>query len=185
MVLFNELSITPDGKNLIIDISVKNDSYYTNVYLDTIYIDTQDTYVDGGPSENRIFEYHIVQPGAKTFKIQLDRADLMNISLNDNLFFVYIKTRGVPSPDTPCGGDQTYTLGVVFNTCNIYNYMMQSIRDTLKECAIPKHFIDSYLRYKAFIVAINTEHYAEAIKFYNKFFKNIPSTTNIGCGCNG
>ena len=42
MVAFQELRITPDGQKLIIDVSVKDLEYYTNVYLDTIQIDTQD-----------------------------------------------------------------------------------------------------------------------------------------------
>ena len=43
MVQFNELRITPDGQKLIIDVSVKDLEYYTNVYLDTVQIDAANT----------------------------------------------------------------------------------------------------------------------------------------------
>ena len=36
MVDFNELRVSPDRKNLIIDVSIKDLSYYENVYIDSI-----------------------------------------------------------------------------------------------------------------------------------------------------
>ena len=35
MVDFNELRVSPDRKNLIIDVSIKDFSYYENVYIDS------------------------------------------------------------------------------------------------------------------------------------------------------
>ena len=46
MVQFNELRITPDNRELIIDVSVKDLDIYTNVYLDYIMIDNQDTFIE-------------------------------------------------------------------------------------------------------------------------------------------
>ena len=43
MIQFNELRISQSGDRLIIDVSVKDLEYYTNVYLSEILIDTQDT----------------------------------------------------------------------------------------------------------------------------------------------
>jgi hypothetical protein len=40
MIQFNDLKITSDGKTLIIDVSVKDLDYYTNVFLDSIIIDS-------------------------------------------------------------------------------------------------------------------------------------------------
>lgn len=57
MVGFQELRITPDGKNLIIDVSVLDLPCYQDVYLDSIVIDTQDTFIENGPSSNPIFLY--------------------------------------------------------------------------------------------------------------------------------
>lgn len=52
MINFNELKIAQDGSLLTIDVSVKDLEYYKDVYIESIYVDTQDTYINGGPSSN-------------------------------------------------------------------------------------------------------------------------------------
>lgn len=59
MVDINELYITPDNKKIILDISVKHKSYYKDVYLDSIMIDTQDTYLQTGVSDNWVYKRKI------------------------------------------------------------------------------------------------------------------------------
>ena len=51
MIQFNKLQINREGTKLTIDIAVKDLEYYNNVYIDSISIDTQDTFVNSGPSE--------------------------------------------------------------------------------------------------------------------------------------
>ena len=50
MIQFNKLQINREGTKLTIDIAVKDLEYYNNVYIDSISIDTQDTFVNRGPS---------------------------------------------------------------------------------------------------------------------------------------
>lgn len=50
MIKFNQLSITPDGRKMIIDVMVKDHDFLKDVYLDSIIIDAGDTYTQGGPS---------------------------------------------------------------------------------------------------------------------------------------
>ena len=59
MIQFNELRITPDGKKLVIDASVKDLNYYNNVYIDAVIVDTQNTYVSSGPSSKPVFYYEV------------------------------------------------------------------------------------------------------------------------------
>jgi hypothetical protein len=59
MVDFNELRITPDGQYLIIDVTVKSNSLYDNVYISRIDIDNQDTYINGGPSGKTLYSEEI------------------------------------------------------------------------------------------------------------------------------
>lgn len=184
MVQFNELRITPDGQKLIIDVSVKDLEYYTDVYLDSIQIDTQDTFVESGPSSEVVYT-KTIDGNSKSVRLELGTGDLLP-TLNDNLFFVYIRTKGAPSIDTPCGMDNSITLGTVLNKYPIYSDIMQYVKEVNADCIIPKHFIDKYLRFKAFEISIITDHYTEAIKYYNKFIKNIDNTaTNLNCGCHG
>lgn len=50
MIKFNQLSITPDGRKMIVDVMVKDHDFLKDVYLDSIIIDAGDTYNQGGPS---------------------------------------------------------------------------------------------------------------------------------------
>lgn len=61
MVDINELYITPDNKKIILDISVKKKKYYKDVYLDSVIIDTQDTFVESinAPSDEWILKRKI------------------------------------------------------------------------------------------------------------------------------
>lgn len=56
MIAIHECRITDDGKYLIIDASVLNNSYYKNVYIESVIIDTDKTYQEGGYSYNPIYE---------------------------------------------------------------------------------------------------------------------------------
>lgn len=251
MVTFNELRITPDGNTLIIDVAIKDLRYYDNVGLDTILIDTQDTFTAEGPSSkavrfpvinsigaesfeqefgdtydfkgtlkegflytfkvpNPTGEYTIngnLYPAAKlttgvhkyekgklvavttpikSYRIEINKND-STLTFKDNLLFVYVKTNGAPASDTPCGMDEETTLGVTLYHYPIYNAMMNSIKELEKNCEVPKNFINSILRFKAFELAIDTEHYNQAIIYYNKFIKNINlnTVTSNKCNCYG
>lgn len=189
MIKFNELRITNDGKYLIIDASVRNTSYYDNVYIDSIYIDTQDTYKDGGPSSSVVYSNNITNASPdfnyKRYRWELSVGDLLP-SLSNNLFFIYVKAKGTPKSDTPCGMDNEYTLGVTFDTCSLYNALMSYVREVNNSCDIPKNFIDLFLQFKALEISINTDHYMQAIDFYNSFIKDIKLTKSIkSCNCHG
>lgn len=215
MITFQELRVTPDGKKLIIDASVKDLSYYTNVFLDAIIIDSQDTYVAGQPSTKPIFYYEVTsnstevypstdldnptreeenkdiiyvnegeESGEKRVRLELDTKAL-NVNLSTTLFFVYVVTKGTPSADTPCNMDNQTTLGVAANLYPFYRNTMGCMKEVEEECSIPKTFIDRLLRFKALELSIATGNYAQAIKYWNKFFRKIKSTVVTKCRCNG
>lgn len=190
MIHFNELKITPDGAHLIIDISVKNETYYKNVYLDSIVIDNQDTYVGTGPSSNPVYQYTIPDvvsglTARHSFRKHF-RLDLASIDLPlDGLLFVYIRTKGTPAPDTPCGEDNVTTLGTVVNVYPFYQQAMNYIGELASNCSIPQNFTDYILKLKGLELAIRTGNYPDAIKYFNKFFKNKSDVVirKGGCGC--
>ena len=90
MIQFNELRINPEGTKLIIDVSVKNSVYYENVYIDTISIDTQNTFIDSGPSSNVAYTNTLTGDN-KSVRLELGMGDLLP-SLLDNMFFVLLIT---------------------------------------------------------------------------------------------
>lgn len=201
MVIFNECRIDDEGKRLIIEASVENLSYYKNVYIDSIVIDTDKTYSSNGPSNNPVFskafkkddleieEYDngtTQKTGVKKVRLCLNSKDLKVDSLDNNIFFVYILTTGIPDPDTPCGMDNCFAMGIAVNLRPIYNMAMKYIKELDSTCTIPKGFIDMILRLKAFDLSLRTGNYSIAFKQWDKLFKNkISVSPNTGCGCNG
>ncbi len=196
MIQFNTLKITQDGKNLIINASVKNLSYYTNVLIGSIVIDNQDTYSASGPSSNPIYKHSFAGKdlvtnediaGLKNISITISAKELLdnNGDLNDDILYVYLIAVGTPSADTPCGMDNVNTLGVALNLRPIYNNGINYIKQVESTCEIPKDFIDFILRYKALDLALKTENYIQANKYWNKFFKNnnVVSLNTNNCGC--
>ena len=182
MIQFNELKINSEGTKLIIDVSVKNLNYYTNVYLDKIIIDNQDTFIETGPSTKAIYT-KIIDGNEKSFRLELDNNIL---SIKDNLFFVYVKVKGVPSADTPCGMDNIITVGSVLYALPLYCNMLNKLQLEYKNvCNIPRHFIDSFLRYKGLQLALVTGNNLQAIEYYNSLMSNKSSTLSNNCGCYG
>lgn len=200
MIQFNTLKITPDGKNLLINASVKNLEYYTNVLISSIVIDNQDTYSASGPSSSPIYKNSFAGKdpatgkevnGLKTINITISAKEFLdnNGNLNDDILYVYLiasdKSEDAPSPDTPCGMDNATTMGIAINLRPIYNKGMAYLKQIERSCEIPKEFINYILEYKALDLAIKTKNYIQANKYWNKFFKeiNVTSINTTSCGC--
>ena len=200
MVHFNELRITEDNKYLIVDASIDSDECFSNVTLDTIVIDNQDTYVESGPSSSPILTIDaktvynkvlgetpdtytpIVSESKECVYYVKDNKNIrVFINLGDNnikdtdILFVYIMTDGTPT----CEVDKSYILGTVVNLYTVYKRVMNHIKEIDCSCSIPKHFIDFILKLKALELCIKTGNYTKAIEYW-KSFNNIINTC-----CNG
>lgn len=182
MIEFTELKV--EGESLIIKASVRDLSYYDNVYINKIVIDTQDTFSSSGPSSSPIYTTTI-SGNQKSVELVLSSTNLSNVDLKENLFFVYAVAKGTPSASTPCGMDNINSIGVTYAKCPIFNTVMRTVKEMDNSCVIPVGFIDSILRYKALEYAIASKHYLQAIYYYNKFYKNLPVTITSTCGCHG
>ena len=124
--------------------------------------------------------------GTKRMYLCLSTKDLNISSYNNGIFFVYIVATGIPSPCTPCGMDNTFTMGVAVNLRPIYNMAMGFIKELNSSCTIPRGFIDMILKLKAFELSMKTGNYPTAFKYWDKLFKNkVNVSSNKGCGCNG
>lgn len=204
MIVLEQCRIDYEGKNLLIEAEVDNLSYYDNVYIESVVIDTDKTYSPNGPSNNPVyvkdFEYNespyaednehmssygVHKPGVKKISLCLSARDLDGANLNDNIFFVYVSAVGVPSPDTPCCMDNRYVMGIAVNLRPIYNIAIQYIKELDNKCVIPKGFIDTILRIKAFDLSLRTGNYPMAFKQWDRLFKNKISVPSKKCGCNG
>lgn len=183
MVDILKLAIEEEGSALSLSCSVKTDSYYKNVYLDKILIDTQENYSDSGPSDSA-YTLKTFTDNTKTFSI--DKDTTIPIDLKHNIIYIWIVTKGSPTADVPCGKDNKNTLGVAVYIKEIYEIILCALRELASgnKCNIPKNFIDKYFQYKGLIYALDTEHYLQANSWYKKFFNGTTSTTtNTGCSC--
>jgi hypothetical protein len=191
MIKFNELRISLDNSKLYIEAEVLSDNYYKNVGITSIQIDTQDTFAANTnmPSSNVKYYKEISNENGKPVKfinICLNDYDLPDISLKDDILYIWVTTDENIIGEPPCGMDIPRKLGVCINWQYIYNLGIPYIKETSKCCDIADGFVDYILRYKAVLLAIKTGHYTMANKYWNKFFKNKTNNYNIkNCGCNG
>lgn len=185
MIRFNELRITSDNK-LVIDAEVKGDTYYDNVYIDRVIIDNQSTFLMSGPSSTPIYEYSFADDvNEKSVNMILDNSNML-ADMRGDLLFIYIITKGTPSPDTPCGMDNTITMGIAYYEQTILSNYLNYMKEIGRDCAVPRGFIDYFLKVEAFKLSIETGNYTQAIAYWNKFFKGqVVTITNFNCGCNG
>lgn len=184
MVEFQELKITPDGETLIVEVSVKNLEYYENVYLDTISIDTQDTYNGSGPSSNTVYK-KTLEGDQKSIRLEIPSSEILTNSLKDNLFFIWVCTKNPPTAETPCGEDSAVSVGVVFYPYTLYCNMLKVLQlESNRHCSVPKNFIDSFIKYKGLQLSLLTGNYVNAINYYKDIFKDITVISqSVNCNC--
>lgn len=185
MVVFNDLRITPDGQNLLIDAIVAPYKYFENMYISSVSIDTDETFSPTGkPSPNAVVVYESQDTTVKEYSINLSPETFELTSFNGHIFYVYVTVAGTPSADTPCTMDTEYTLGVVLNWQSIYQQGIDHMRQVVNGCCgMPKSFIDYILRFKAFELAIRTAQYSLANDRFKKWFAEDGAKFNPPCGC--
>ena len=186
MITFKELRITPDGQYLIIDAAIDNNDYFSDVYIDSVVIDTQNTYTINGPSSSHVYEYTSIG-NQKEVRLTLTSKDLTSMDrLCGNIFFVYVISKGTPSSQAPAGLTGTQIMGTVVSLRPIYKQALCYIKQVENKCDIPKNFVDFILRWKAFELAIRTGNYTLAIQYWNDLILEPPTITlNTNCSCNG
>lgn len=207
MIHYNNLYITEDGKYLVIDVAIDEDSTYDDVYLYRIAIDTQDTYITNGPSNNAkiIFldEGDVEKPSmngigevknsgkdvkkVKHTKLTLSAKDL-GVNLNKDMLFIYSTASGFILEDRPDAIKYiTDTiLNVVVNTYEVYKSIIPLIKEIGELCKDPISFIDRELQIKAVEYSIKNSNYLLAIKYWKKYFMdNTITSSSNKCNCNG
>ena len=209
MIHYNNLYITEDSKCLVIDVAIDEASYYKDIYLDKIAIDTQDTFVPNGPSNKaKVFTirkneldkvYTSNNEGVfvddtyvyvrdtdklKHIKLYLTSKEL-GVNLSKDMLFVYTIATGIPAPDTPCNCDVNKILSVVVNTYEVYKSIVPLIKEIAETCKEPTSFINRELQIKAVEYAIKSGNYILAIKYWRKYFMNSITATSLNkCNCN-
>lgn len=192
MIIFDRLEISDSGKVLYMDVHVNKASYFDNIYIDRVVIQTSDQVSETDPlTPGSDYIYNLtVEGNEKELHLALNAAcdfEMAYNTLSDKLLFVYVICKGSVGPCTPCRLDELTTLGVTFDTTLLYQIVMQYTRGLNEDCVIPKELIDLILLWNGFKAAIETEHYIPAIDFWKKLFRNKNGVlrTSKGCGCHG
>lgn len=198
MIRFNELKI--EDNYIIIDVQIEEEKYFKDMYIDSIVIDTQDTFIANGPSSKAIYtktfntntdvkkeEIVYIQGIDKhnRVRIYIDGKDL-NVDIHKTMFFVYAIAGGTPAADTPCRWDENKALHTLVDTQVLYNNMIQYVKELNKDCSTPDNFINAILQFNAIDLALKTNQYPLAIDLWKRFYSDIESNIVLpNCGCNG
>ena len=198
MIRFNELKI--EDNYIIIDVQIEEEEYFKDMYIDSIVIDTQDTFIANGPSSKAIYtktfntdtdvnkEEIVYTQGTDKYnrvRIYIDGKDL-NVDIHKTMFFVYVIAGGTPSADTPCRWDENKALHTLVDTQVLYNNMIQYVKELNKDCSTPDNFINAILQFNAIDLALKTNQYPLAIDLWKRFYSDIESNVVLpNCGCNG
>lgn len=185
MINFTQCRVSWDGRYLYITAEINPMDYYTNVFIDKIYVDTQDTFVSSGPSQKPVYEY-TSKGSLKTVTLALEYRDLGLGLLKDKMLFVWVTAKGTPTSDTPCGMDSALKLCVAFNESQIFNKGLSLIRELSDSCKVPAGMQNWALMTNTFKLALETGDYTTAIDLWNTLIKGSTiSSKPQNCGCNG
>ena len=198
MIRFNELKI--EDNYIIIDVQIEEEKYFKDMYIDSIVIDTQDTFIANGPSSKAIYtktfntdtdvnkEEIVYTQGTDKYnrvRIYIDGKNL-NVDIHKTMFFVYVIAGGTPTADTPCRWDENKALHTLVDTQVLYNNMIQYVKELNKDCSTPDNFINAILQFNAIDLALKTNQYPLAIDLWKRFYSDIESNIVLpNCGCNG
>ena len=198
MIRFNELKI--EDNYIIIDVQIEEEKYFKDMYIDSIVIDTQDTFIANGPSSKAIYtktfntdtdikkEEIVYTQGTDKYnrvRIYIDGKNL-NVDIHKTMFFVYVIAGGTPAADTPCRWDENKALHTLVDTQVLYNNMIQYVKELGRECSTPDNFINAILQFNAIDLALKTNQYPLAIELWKRFYSDIESNAVLpNCGCNG
>lgn len=193
MIQINEARVSADNKCLIIDTQIQDIQYFIDSTIESIYIDTEDTFVsENNPSVNAVCLYKqgiqeqldLIQDPTKRH-VRIEATSPLIDTKKTHLYFIYINAN--PGPDAsnaPCYCNKEKVLKVVANMADIYKVLMGNIKELNNECSVPANFINNFLRLNAVEAAVNVGNYKLAIEYFTKFFKkNEFKVTNKTCGC--
>lgn len=194
MITINECVIARDAKYLYLKAAVDDMSYFNDVYVDylefTIYKVADKTIEpvkielnpDGTPHSQPYTE------NVKKVNLSLEPQDLGITEFRTPVIIVKVYTKGYPSPDTPCGMDEEFAIGIAYNESVLYDKGLGFLRQVGVDCEIPQDFIDWILQSSAFELALKSGNIDEALQWWLRLISNRGtghSSKSSNCGCHG
>lgn len=196
MINFKNCLVTENS--IYIDVRIKPHVFFENCYINRVVINDVSNFHNTGPNidncvydsgelsgDNKEFR-HFISPGLFKKRVKC---------ISDNIYFIYVQTKGLPSIDTPCGHDVEWYSIAIIDYKYIYDRSLSYIRELIDcRCSKPRHFVDFILRFKAFEMCLISKEWERAIEYFKKYFSrdsgcNCKKTCGEpkckSCGCNG
>lgn len=177
MIVYDQLRVSDDGKQLYIDAHVSLASCFDEVTIQSLYIclgsQVYETLTIDPESNGYIYKKEYGDDIREIHEcINIDDESLIysKTSFSKDLFFVYIGCSAVPQGCECYTSIGKYVLGVTFDENLLYQRVMQYTKNIADDCQIPVAFTDFILLWNAFKASVETEHYIPAIKYYNMLF---------------
>jgi hypothetical protein len=197
MIIFDQLKISDNGKEMYINFHVNGADYFQNIYLESLTIMTADQVSETDPltpTADYIYQLEF-QEDLKEYNTVLLPTDFnenfTKSNFSSDLFFVYVKCKDAPLIGCPpCRMDEMTTLGVTFDEALLHQKVLGYTNELVAECSVPQGFTDFILLWNAFKSAIETEHYIMAIQYWKMLFEMGSNSggyigNKSGCGCHG
>ena len=193
MVSINECVIARDARYLYLKASIDDMEYFDNVYID--YLEFTIHKVVNGKIDTVTIELNPdgtlhTKPyieDVKNVDLTLTPQDLGIMDFRTPIVIVKVYTKGYPAPDTPCGMDEEYAVGITYNEAILYDKGLAFIREVGVDCEIPDDFIDWIMLTSAFELALKSGNIDEALDWWLRLTSN-RKKMNGGkskCGCHG
>ena len=194
MVTINECVIARDAKYLYLKASIDDMEYFDNVYID--YLEFTINKVVGNKIEKVTIELNPdgtlhsspYTDNVKEVNLTLTPQDLGISEFKTPVIIVKVYTKGYPAPDTPCGLDEEYAVGIAYNESILYDKGLGFIRQIGVDCEIPQDFIDWIMLTSAFELALKSGNIDEALDWWLRLISyrgNKNSGKSSNCGCHG
>lgn len=158
------------------------------VFLDKIYVVNQEQYADGQTyTEDYVYKIEFGEDEEQTnAKIVLGEEDIDGASLSEDLFFVFVETKGTPVGDYK---GEAITVGATYYMERVYSIFMNGMKEIAmnrdRVCEPPRWLLDLHLRQKALESAIEDGDFALACKWWKEFYQFTETATTKTCNCNG
>lgn len=192
MISINECVIARDAKYLYLKASVDDLEYFEQVYIDYIEF-TIHKVVDGkietvtvelnpdGTLHKEGYKYNV-----KSIDLVLTPQDLGIMDFYTPVIEIKVYTKGYPAPDTPCGMDEEFAVGIVYNESLLYDKGLAYIHEAGIDCTIPDDFIDWIMQTSAFELALKSGNIDEALSWWLRLTSNRKKINSKSkCGCHG
>ena len=188
----NNFRVSPIGDSLELWVEVPDGPAYSDITIKTIAIQDHLHYTVTYPEnpqveltlDHPLKEFRITNP-KKVIK-RLYFKDMKMLGLNNGgMFFLYIKTEGIPGDEVTCICFRDVTIGVAANLYPLYNLAIKWFNN-LNDLCIDNtdKLIDLYLKKQLFLEAISLQDYTTAIDIWNTlFFRDIKKADCLNGTC--